>query len=339
MTRRLALVTTLAAATLMLSAYALRQDPKAALPVDEHTAHMQAADKTAPNFDAPIPMSAQDLSLPASANGAAARLAASPRHGEWVKFTAGDDEIMAWIVYPKAGAKAPVVVVVHEIYGLQTWVRGVADQVAADGFIAIAPDFLSRARGGASSVELPSDTATRLIRGVDAAEKNRIIAAAANYAMMQPAATQKYGVIGYCWGGSAVWGHSVNGGVQGFSGGVAFYGAPYMSGGSPATASAAAVPASPSLDSLAKIRTPVMLLNGSKDARIGSAMPAIEAFMKANNKDYTGMNYEGAVHGFLRAQSDPRQTRDEAEEAANMAATRDGWPRTIAFLKKQLNAN
>ena len=343
MTRRLVLVTTLAAATLMLSAYALRQDtkPPVAAPLDDHTAHMQAADMTAPvsGFGAAIGMEAQDLSLPASNNGAAARLAATPRHGEWVTFKAGNDEVMAWIVYPKSGAKAPVVVVVHEIFGLSSWVRGVADQVAADGFIAIAPDFLSRVRGGPSSVELSGDTARQMISGVDAAEKNRIIAAAANYAMMQPAATQKYGVIGYCWGGTAVWGQAVNGGVKGFSGGVAFYGAPYMGGGSPATATAAAVPASPSVDSLAKIKVPVMLLSGSKDARIGAAMPAVDAFMKANKKDYVGINYEGAVHGFLRAQNDPKQNRDEAEEAANMAATRDGWPRTIAFLKKHLGAN
>lgn len=341
MSRRLAFVTSVAAATLMVSAYALRQGPGTAAPapVDEHSAHMQPVDMAAPSLDATIPMSAQDPSLPASANGAAARLAASPRHGEWVTFKAGDDEIMAWIVYPKSDAKAPVVVVVHEIFGLSTWVRGVADQVAAEGFIAIAPDFLSRARGGPSSIELPSDTATRLIRGVDAAEKNRIIAAAANYAMMQPAATQTYGVIGYCWGGSAVWGHVVNGGVTGFAGGVAFYGAPYMSGGTPATATTPAVPAGPSLDSLAKIKVPVMLLSGSKDARIGAAMPAVAAYMKAHNKEYTGINYEGAVHGFLRAQNDPKQTRDQVEEAANMAATRDGWSRTIAFLKKHLNAN
>jgi carboxymethylenebutenolidase len=59
--------------------------------------------------------------------------------------------------------------------------------------------------------------------------------------------------------------------------------------------------------------------------------------MKSLKKDYTGVNYEGAVHGFLRAQDDPKSTPDEAEEAANLAAARDAWPRTIAFLKKHLN--
>jgi carboxymethylenebutenolidase len=239
-------------------------------------------------------------------------------------------------VYPKSSAKAPVVVVVHEIFGLSTWVRAVADQAAADGFIAIAPDFLSRVRGGPSSVELPADTARGLIRGVDAAERNRAIVAAANFAMMQPAATQKYAVIGYCWGGATTFMHAVHGGVKGFSGGVAFYGLPYMSGGSPATATASAVPARLDADSLAKIKVPVMLLNGSKDARIAAAMPQLDSVMKALGKSYTGVNYEGAVHGFLRAQNDPKATRDEVEEAANFAATKDGWPRTIAFLKQNL---
>lgn len=342
MQRRLAIVTATATAILVLSAYALRQDQRVT-PIgatDEHSAHMQAADLATPaSGDATaIPLAQQDQTIPASANGAAARLAATPRHGEWVQFPVGSDTYMAWIVYPKSSAKAPVVVVVHEIFGLSTWVRGVADQVAADGMIAIAPDFLSRVRGGPSSVELSGDTARRMISGVDAAEKNRVIAAAANYAMMQPAATQKYGVIGYCWGGSAVFGHAVNGGVKGFSGGVAFYGAPYMTGGSAATATTAAVPASPDADSLAKIKVPVMLLNGSKDARIGAAMPAIESIMNAKKKSYVGVNYDGAVHGFLRAQNDPKTQRDEAEEAANLAATKDGWPRTIAFLRKNLGA-
>jgi carboxymethylenebutenolidase len=98
------------------------------------------------------------------------------------------------------------------------------------------------------------------------------------------------------------------------------------------------VPAQPVADSLAKIKVPVMLLNGSKDMRIGAMMPAIDSLMKAMGKNYSGTNYEGAVHGFLRAQDDPRaQNRDEAEERANLAAAKDAWPKTIAFLKKQLN--
>ena len=308
---------------------------------DEHLAHMSAADMAAPMAGA---RTGQDnAALPASNNAAAERVKNSPRHGEWVKIAyepGSSDSLMAWVVYPfskNAKQKAPVVVVVHEIFGLSTWVRGVADQVAADGFIAVAPDFLSRVRGGPSTVELSADTARRLIAGVNTTERNTIIKAAANYAMMLPSAQQKYAVIGYCWGGTTTWAHGVNGGLKGFSGGVAFYGAPYTKGGTPATATTAAVPASVDADSLAKITQPIMLLNGSKDARIAALMPAVDSVMKAQKKSYTGINYDGAVHGFLRAQNDPRPAnRDEAEEAANMAATKDGWPRTIAFLRKQL---
>jgi carboxymethylenebutenolidase len=315
---------------------------------DEHLAHMSAADLAAP-MAAVSSSSQQNPALPPSNDAAAERVKNSPRHGEWVKIAyepGSSDSLMAWVVYPfskNANQKAPVVVVVHEIFGLSTWVRGVADQAAADGFIAIAPDFLSRVRGGPSSVELSADTARRLIAGVNAAERNRIINASANYAMMLPSAQQKYAVIGYCWGGTTVWGHAVNGGVKGFSGGVAFYGAPYTRAGTPATATTAAVPATVDADSLAKITQPVMLLNGSKDARIAALMPALDSTMKAMKKRYTGVNYEGAIHGFLRAQNDLRPTASDsaaavarAEAEANLAATKDAWPKTIAFLRTQL---
>jgi carboxymethylenebutenolidase len=200
----------------------------------------------------------------------------------------------------------------------------VADQVAADGFIAIAPDLVSRVRGGPSTEELSGDSARKIIQGVSTTERNRGIAAVARYAMSQPSAAPRYAVIGYCWGGSTVWAHAVNGGVTGFVGGVAFYGLPYMSG------------PVPNGDSLARIARPVVLLNGSKDARIAAAMPAVDSVMKALGKNYMGKNYEGAVHGFLRAQDDPKAQRDEAEEQANLAATKDAWPRTLDFLRRNL---
>ncbi|HTE44025.1 MAG TPA: dienelactone hydrolase family protein, partial [Gemmatimonadaceae bacterium] len=174
-------------------------------PADEHTAHMAAGDMALP---APNVTAAQgDPKIPPSANSAPARLKASPRHAEWVKIAwepGSTDSLMAYIVYPStANAKTPVVVVIHEIFGLQTWVRGVADHVAAEGFIAIAPDLESRVRGGPSTDELAADSAQKLIRGVNAAERNKGIAAAATFAMSQASAAPRYAVIGYCWGGSA----------------------------------------------------------------------------------------------------------------------------------------
>jgi carboxymethylenebutenolidase len=313
-----------------------RKTPAQFASADEHMSHMMPADLALPrSTSAGVERQSQGTpGIPASASTAAARLAASPRHAEWVKIAwepGSSDSLMAWIVYPTTTrAKTPVVVVVHEIFGLSTWVRGVADQAAADGFIAIAPDLLSRVRGGPTPDELRSDSATKLIGGVNAAERNRGITAAANYAMSQPSAAPKFAVIGYCWGGSATWGAAVNN-AKGFSGGVAFYGTPYMTPAVPGGA-----PAAPIADSLRKISAPMMLLSGSKDARIGAAMPAIQSSMETLGKSYVGINYEGAVHGFLRAQDDPKATRDPAEEAANLAAAKDGWPKTVAFLKKNL---
>lgn len=295
-------------------------------PEDEHMAHMSAGDLAPPAVNASGNQG--HAGLPASANTAQARLAASPRHGEWVTIPwelGSKDSLVAWIEYPTtSNAKTPVVVIVHEIFGLSTWVRSVADQVAAEGFIAIAPDFNSRVRGGPSTTELPADSATKLARLVNTTERNKGIAAAAKFAMSQPSAARRYAVIGFCYGGSTVWAQAVNGGIPGYAGGVAFYGAPYTNG------------ANLELDSLKKIDRPVMLLSGAKDARIGAVMPATDSAMKAMNKWYYGNNYPGAVHGFMRAQDDPKATRDEAEEQANLAAAKDAWPRTVEFLKKNL---
>jgi carboxymethylenebutenolidase len=328
--------------------------------LDDHAAHMSAADlapASGPLRERPTTQQGHP-GLPASDSTAAARLRSTPRHGEWVRIALEEgsrDSLMAWVVYPAARTRAPVVVVVHEIYGLTTWVRGVADQVAAEGFIAVAPDFNSRVRGGPSTVELTRDSASRIIRGVDAAERNRIIVAAANYGMTQPSAEQKYAVIGYCWGGGTVFNHAVHGGVRGYSGGVAYYGISYLTAGQRATATSSAVPGSFMVDSLARIEKPLMLLNGSLDMRIAAAMPALDSIMKRLKKDYTGINYDGAIHGFLRAQDDPRPVRGEvrnqqdvvtrpaeseaavnAERAANLAAARDAWPKTVAFLRRTL---
>src|SRR5258706_3115121 len=85
-----------------------------------------------------------DPRLPADASGGLVRLSSSPRHGEWVVLHTGDgDSLRAWVVYPERSTKAPVVVVVHEIFGLSSWIRGVSDQLAAAGFIALAPDLLT----------------------------------------------------------------------------------------------------------------------------------------------------------------------------------------------------
>src|ERR1041384_1535828 len=229
----------------------------------------------------------QETQIPASNTQAAARLAASPRKGEWVKIPWGDgrsDSLMAWIVYPQnlsSGQKAPVVVVVNEIFGLSSWVRSVADQFAARGFIAIAPDLASRVRGGASNVEL-SDSAARALfsnPGIPMGDRNHGVVSVGRSAMSRPNAIQKYGVVGFCWGGQTTWGHAIHGGAPGFPGGVPYYCAlPYGTPGTPPAGGRVSIPIA---DSLAKIKVPMMLLTGTRDPGITAQIPYLDSTLKA----------------------------------------------------------
>ena len=171
----------------------------------------------------PVAAAAQQATLPASGAEATARLADSPRHGEWVMIPAGaGDSVRAWVVYPERNTRAPVVLVVHEIFGLSNWIRGVADQLAADGFIAIAPDLLT----GKNVPEGPDgpnpDSARVAIRTLESADVQRRLDAVARYGMALPAALPRYGIVGYCWGGSTSFAHAVH--APGLGASVVYYG-------------------------------------------------------------------------------------------------------------------
>ena len=125
-------------------------------------------------------------------------------------------------------------------------------------------------------------------------------------------------MVGYCWGGAGFM-HAVNGGAPGFGGAVGYYGLPYMNG------------AVPIADSLAKIRVPGDVFNGSKDARIGAAMPAVDSVMKRLGQDYTSTELRRRDARLHALAGRPKATRDLAEEAANLAATKDAWPKTVEF--------
>ena len=250
----------------------------------------------------------QSAALPADAENARARLSASPRHGEWVMISAGVDSVRAWIVYPERKTKAPVVVVVHEIYGLSPWIRAVADQLAADGFIAIAPDLLTSKNLPNPTDSVPAELATAAIRTLDPADVHRQISAAANYAMSLPSAVRKYGIVGYCWGGGVSFEHAVRSPSLGAA--VVFYGV------SPASAS------------LSSVNAPVLGLYGGNDARVDATIPPADSTMKALGKTYSPHIYEGAGHGFLRQQS--------GQNGANLTATQQAWPQAISWFRKYL---
>lgn len=151
------------------------------------------------------PLAAQQPTLPASDSTATTRLNASPRHGEWVRYDAGGgDSVRMWVVYPERRDRAPVVIVIQEIFGLSDWIRGVADQLAAEGFIALAPDLLSgKGPNGGGSEVMEQQATVAATRAVTAEERVRRLIAAARFGTALPAARNAVGVVGFCWGGSS----------------------------------------------------------------------------------------------------------------------------------------
>jgi carboxymethylenebutenolidase len=252
--------------------------------------------------------SPRESGLPPGALEAVARLQNSPRHGEWVTVKTGaSDSVRAWLVYPERRSNAPVVVVIHEIYGLSNWVRGVADQLAADGFIAIAPDLLtSKNVPQTADGEPDRQAATAAIRTIQPADYQRQINEVAKYAMNLPAALKKYGVVGYCWGGSAVFNHAAF--YPEVNAVVSYY------GGTPAP------------EEYAKMKAPVLGLYGENDQRVNSTVPRADSALKSMGKTYEYKMFPGAGHGFLRAQEQP----------ANLEATKQAWPMTVAWFRKNL---
>jgi len=276
--------------------------------------HTPSADTHADHMGVPSAGSrtiASDPSLPAGATDVARRLASSPRHGEYVMIsTGGNDSVRAWVVYPERSTKAPVIVVVHEIFGLSTWVRGVADQLAADGYIAIAPDLLTGKAAPAPGADtLTQEAATSAIRTLQAADVQRQIAAVGRYGMSLPASQHSYGTVGFCWGGGTSFAHAVMS-PEGLGAAVVYYGT------------------SPALASLSNVRVPVLGLYAGDDARVGATVPPADSAMRAMGKSFEVHSFAGAGHGFLRQQ--------DGKDGANLTASRQAWPLTIGFFRAHL---
>lgn len=242
--------------------------------------------------------------LPPGGDGAVAALDASPRHGEWAMVrTADGDSVRSWVVYPERAEAAPVVVVIHEIYGLTNWIRAVADRLAAEGFIAIAPDLLTMEDVPADDAGDPErQAAVAAIRALDADRVHRQIRAVAEYAMGLDAARPVYGITGFCWGGSTTFEHATR--YDDIMGGVVYYGS------------------SPSEDGLARVNVPVLGHYGGDDARVNATIPRAE---EALGGSYWANIYDGAGHGFLRQQ--------DGRDGANHHASVQAWPMTVGFFR------
>lgn len=272
---------------------------------DPHATHTKTESTT--QAQTPVPV---DESLPPGEEQAKAALEKSPRHGEYVdvKMPGSDQAIKTWVVYPERKDKAPVVIVIHEIYGLSDWIRGVADQLAEDGFIAVAPDLISgKGPGGGGTDSVSSrDDVVKLVRGLTPDEVVSRLNALRDYALKIPAANGKTATVGYCWGGSSSFAYAVS--QPALNAAVVYYGS------------------SPETSKLTSIQAPVLGLYGGDDARVNATIDPAAAEMKKLGKVYEYHLYDGAGHGFLRAQS--------GREGANLKATQQAWPRTLAFLRQ-----
>lgn len=251
--------------------------------------------------------------LPPGEEGALARLQKSPRHGEWadVKLPGGGPALRTWVVYPERKDKAPVVIVIQEIFGLTPWIRTVADQLAADGFIAVAPDMLSgKGPGGGGTDSVPTrDDVVALVRSLTPDEVDGRLDAVRAWALKLPAAGGASATLGFCWGGARSFGYAAHQPALGAA--VVFYGTGPQE-----------------LPSLASIKAPVLGLYGGDDARVNATIEPVAVEMKKLAKTYETEVYEGAGHGFLRQQ--------DGREGANLRASEKAWPRVLAFLRQHL---
>lgn len=283
-----------------------------ALSMDAPAAAGQSpAAQSAPAATAVAMAPAQDPNLPPSEQEAKGRLEKSPRHGEFVDVPMpSGGPVKTWIIYPESKDRAGVVLIIHEIFGLSDWIRGVADQLAREGFIAVAPDLISGhgPGGGGTDSAGSRDEVVKLIRGVTPEEVALRLNAVRNWAIKLPSASGKSATIGFCWGGGQSFAYAAA--QPALDAAVVYYGT------------------SPDAPALAKIRAPVLGLYGGDDARVDATIPPAEAEMKKLGKTYEPHIYEGAGHGFLRAQTE--------RNGANLKATREAWPRTIAFLRETL---
>jgi carboxymethylenebutenolidase len=234
-------------------------------------------------------------------------LAKSPRHGEWVQIKHDNRVVQTFVVYPESKQKSPVVIVIHEIFGMTDWVQTVADQLAANGYIAVAPDLLSgMAPNGGRSSDFQGDAVREAIGKLDPDQITADLNAVADYAKKIPAANGKIAVSGFCWGGSQSFRFATN--RKDLSAAFVFYGGPPKD--------------------VSPIRAPVYGFYAGNDARIDATIPDTTTAMKTAGKTYDPVTYEGAGHGFMRAGEDPGNTNPDNKKAHDQ-----GWERWLKLLK------
>lgn len=241
---------------------------------------------------------------------AADRLETSPRHAEWVQIDRGARTLHAYVAFPEVRDRAPAVLVIHENRGLTEFEQSVADRLAENGFIAIAPDMLSgMAPGGGRASDFPSTDAAR--EGISKLPREQVMGdlnAAADYVLALPAANGTLSVAGFCWGGARTWEFANQ--RAGLHRAFPFYGTG---------------PQEPA--GVAGISAPVHGFYGGDDARVNSTIPKTEELMRAAGKAFDPVIYDGAGHAFMRSGEAPNASE------ANRAAWKAAWDRWLALLR------
>jgi carboxymethylenebutenolidase len=202
----------------------------------------------------------------------------------------------------------------------------VADDLAAHGYIAIAPDLLSGMgpKGSGSSGFASTQDAVKGVSGLNPDQVTADLNAVADYAKKIPAGNGKIAVGGFCWGGGQSFRFATN--RKDLSAAFVFYGQ--------------------GPDNVAAITAPVYGFYAGEDARIGATIPATTDAMKAAGKKYDPVTYAGAGHGFMRAGEDPandaaaKNTGDDPDTrkkhdmaVANTKARTEAWERWLKLLK------
>lgn len=280
----------------------------------EHVEHQMPPATTTTTTTAPAP--------PAGQPWAKQALEASPRHREWVNIKSGDRTVSAFVVYPEVKKKATSIVVIHEIFGMSDWVQMLTDELAAAGYIAIAPDLLSGMgpNGEGTSAFTDGNAVGKAIRDLPPDQITADLNAVADYVSKLPAANGKVAVGGFCWGGTQSFRFATN--RPSLAAAFVFYG----SG-----------PETP--EAIAAIKAPVYGFYAGNDARIGATIPKTQEMMKAAGKKYDIVSYEGAGHGFMRAGDAPPPAADADPKvreayAANKKARDAAWARWKELLEK-----
>lgn len=229
-------------------------------------------------------------------------------HGEWVYLQpAGTtDSVRAYVAYPERKAKAPAVIVIHEIFGLTDWEPTVVDRLAKHGYVAIVPDLLS-SKFGRSPAD--PDSGRKLVAALEPARITRDLDAAYTYLDGLPAVRPgDIGVIGFCWGGhQSFWYATDNPRLRAA---VVCYGWP------------------PDSEALARIRAPILGVFGENDARVDASLPGVAASLKRLGKTFTYRIYPGTGHGFLK----PGREGSDGPEVDR------AWGNILAFFKRTLGA-